>query len=109
MFKLGAIETERDTLKKEFDELKTNKKDQDYLLQEKIQSHSVVINKVATLEKEITALKIEKEELSKQINALNIKVEANNQNNKEQIDTLIKTKSDLETALNKKSLGKLFI
>ncbi|CAK1553018.1 unnamed protein product [Leptosia nina] len=96
--KLDQIVKERDTLNEEINEFKIN----NCLLQEKLQSDTELINKVPALEKENTTLLMEKIELIKQINALNVKVEENIVNSKN-ITKLEKIKVDLEETVNKQA------
>ncbi|XP_022116810.2 centromere-associated protein E isoform X2 [Pieris rapae] len=97
--KLDGVEKERDSLNKDLCELKINNS----LLQEKIQSHTDILNKVTNLERDRSILQREKGELIKQINELNVKLEENIVIEEKNIE-LVKIRAELEEELKNKEM-----
>ncbi|XP_047503414.1 thyroid receptor-interacting protein 11-like isoform X2 [Pieris napi] len=97
--KLDVVQKERDSINKDLGELKINNS----LLQEQIQSHNEILNKVTNLERDRSVLQREKGELIKQINELNVKLEANIVIEEKNIE-LVKMRTELEQELKNKEM-----
>ncbi|XP_045527206.1 sporulation-specific protein 15-like isoform X3 [Pieris brassicae] len=97
--KLDGVEKERDSLNKDLDELKINNS----LLQERIQSHNEILHKVTNLERDRSILQREKGELIKQVNELNVQLEANIVIEEKYIE-LVNMKAELEQELKNKEI-----